>query len=1136
MSAVIDPLVRTHRPGITHITVRGARQHNLRNVDVSIPRNTLTVVTGLSGSGKSSLAFDTIYAEGQRRYVETLSAYARQFLDQMERPDVDAIDGLSPAISIEQKTTSRSPRSTVGTITEIYDYLRLLYASVGQPHCPSCGKPISRQTADQIVERITALAPGERITVFAPIVRGRKGEFREELEALDQQGFRARIDGEMTELTEGMRLEKRKNHTIEAVVDRIILKPLPPDPDGPAVNATLASLDSNPLPHSVPHSSTASSSMSGSTPEPSASGYDTRRLQASVLKALQMANGLVLIAIQHPPGSGQPRAHEETLYSSTMACPDCGINVAKLEPRSFSFNSTYGACPECHGLGSIYDFDPAKTITDWSKPLLDGAMGPGSGSQYLLKLIKLAAEKYKINLKLPFADLPKPQQDLLLYGPPPGEQGRTGFHGIFAFLRANLDETKSDGYREYMMQYMSATTCPRCHGRRLRPESLAVTIPIRSADSVILSGGASAPQSKDPETFRPATAPRTLPTQTQNPPPSTINLSIADYTALSLHRALTAARAMNFTGRERIIADRLQREIIERLEFLNAVGLGYLSLDRSAATLSGGEGQRIRLATQIGSRLRGVLYVLDEPSIGLHQRDNQRLIAALERLRDLGNTVLVVEHDEDTIRKADFVLDLGPGAGKNGGFLIASGTPAEIMANPASVTGQYLAGNIPIVTRPPRTGPDGEPDLSPRPLTGNWITVRDARSHNLQNVTAHFPLGVMTVVTGVSGSGKSSLVNDILYRALAKELYGSREEPGTHGAVIGVDQLDKVIQIDQSPIGRTPRSNPATYTGVFTAIRDLFAQLPESRERGYKPGRFSFNVQGGRCEACQGEGQRRIEMNFLPDVYVLCDVCNGRRYNQETLAVRFNGYNIADLLDLPIADALPILKDIPAVGIKLQTLVDVGLGYIHLGQSATTLSGGEAQRMKLARELSKRQTGRTLYLLDEPTTGLHFDDVRRLLDVLHRLTDLGNTVIIIEHNLDIIRNADYLIDMGPEGGEYGGRVIAHGTPAQVATVPTSHTAHFLRPHFPSSSKVGLSFQAAAGESASSSASSIPNPNAGPQPLHTAAPDAPKQPKKKFTAPEKKTGVPTPKAATTTKRPPGSSPRRSPSLPEGTPRL
>ncbi len=921
---------------ITHITVRGARHHNLKNIDVSIPRNSLTVVTGLSGSGKSSLAFDTIYAEGQRRYVETLSAYARQFLDQMERPDVDAIDGLSPAISIEQKTTSRSPRSTVGTITEIYDYLRLLWASVGKPHCPNCGLEITRQSADQIVERIVALKPGERITVFAPLVRGRKGEFREELEALDQQGFRARVDGEMIEITEGMRLEKRKNHTVEAVVDRVILK-----------------LDE----HGKP---------------------DTRRLEASVQKALAMAKGLVLIAIH---------GMDETLYSSTMACPDCGINVPKLEPRSFSFNSTYGACKECNGLGSIYDFDPGKTITDWSKPLLDGAMGPGAGSAYLQRLIKLAADKYKIDLKRPFEDLPEPHQKLLLHGPPRSEAGRTGFHGIFGFLRDTMEESKSESFREFYMQYMSATECPACNGKRLRPESLAVKV----------DGN-----------------------------------SISDFTSLSLDDAMQAARGFFFTGREQLIADRLQKEVIERLEFLNAVGLSYLSLNRSAATLSGGEGQRIRLATQIGSRLRGVLYVLDEPSIGLHQRDNQKLIAAMENLRDLGNTVLVVEHDEDTIRKADYVLDLGPGAGKNGGALIAAGTPDDVAAVDESLTGQYISGKIDIRSND-----------APRALSGKDLVVEGAKSHNLKDVTAHFPLGVMTVITGVSGSGKSTLVNDILYRSLAKQLYRSKEEPGQHKAVLGIDQLDKAVQIDQSPIGRTPRSNPATYTGVFTAIREYFAMLPESRERGYKSGRFSFNVQGGRCEACQGDGQRRIEMNFLPDVYVLCDVCNGRRYNQETLAVKLNGYSIADVLDLPIADALAVLGDLPNIKQKLQTLVDVGLGYIHLGQSATTLSGGEAQRMKLAKELSKRQTGRTLYLLDEPTTGLHFDDVRKLLEVLQRLVDLGNTVLVIEHNLDIIRNADWILDMGPEGGKGGGTVVAEGTPEQVSKVPASHTGAFL---------------------------------------------------------------------------------------------
>jgi excinuclease ABC subunit A len=1025
---------------ITHITVRGARQHNLRNVSVSIPRNTLTVVTGLSGSGKSSLAFDTIYAEGQRRYVETLSAYARQFLDQMERPDVDAIDGLSPAISIEQKTTSRSPRSTVGTITEIYDYLRLLYASVGQPHCPNCHRPISRQSAEQIVAQIAgrnAESPGERITVLAPVVRGRKGEFREELEALDKKGYRLRIDGELTEVEEGMRLDKKRNHTVEAIVDRIILKPLTDYPEPGA-----------------PSSPTASSSAKVG---PASVIYDTKRLQTAVTTALQLANGLAIIGLQSPGG-----VYEETLFSSSMACPDCGINVPKLEPRSFSFNSTYGACPECNGLGSIFDFDPSKTITDWSKPLLDGAMGPGSGSQYLLRLIKLAADKYKINLKQPFAALTKDEQDLLLYGPPKGEIGRTGFYGIFRYLRDNLDETKSEGYREYMMQYMSASECPRCHGKRLRPESLAVTIPVADA------------------TLHPPVNKEDADTEAITASNARKDASIADFTALSLERALRAAASMHFTGREQLIAGRLQREIIERLEFLNAVGLGYLSLERSAATLSGGEGQRIRLATQIGSRLRGVLYVLDEPSIGLHQRDNMRLIAALENLRDLGNTVLVVEHDEDTMRKADYLLDLGPGAGKHGGEVMAEGTPAEVMANPNSITGQYLSGKIDVVTRP-------TPGKAPRPVTGNWLSIQDATSHNLQNVTAHIPLSVMTVVTGVSGSGKSTLINDILYRSLAKELYGSREEPGAHKAIHGVQQLDKVIQIDQSPIGRTPRSNPATYTGVFTNIRDLFAMLPESRERGYKPGRFSFNVQGGRCEACQGEGQRRIEMNFLPDVYVLCEVCNGRRYNTETLSVKFNGYSIADILDLPIEEAVPVLKDIPAVYQKLQTLNDVGLGYIHLGQSATTLSGGEAQRMKLARELSKRQTGRTLYLLDEPTTGLHFDDVRKLLEVLHRLTDLGNTVVIIEHNLDIIRNADYLIDMGPEGGEGGGRIVAQGPPEAVARVAGSHTGHFLARYY-------------AAEGTLDAADHLP-------PIEL--PDLEKKPPKpKFVKPEKKTGVPT----------------------------
>jgi excinuclease ABC subunit A len=920
---------------ITKISVRGARQHNLKNIDVEIPRNTLTVITGLSGSGKSSLAFDTIYAEGQRRYVETLSAYARQFLDQMERPDVDGIDGLSPSISIEQKTTSRSPRSTVGTITEIYDYLRLLYASIGIPHCPKCGRPITRQSAEQIVQRVMSLTPEDRVMVMAPIVRGRKGEFKKEMEKLVQHGFtRARIDGELVNLEDEIDLDKRKNHTIEVVIDRLLVKP------------------------GIEH-----------------------RLEMSVGLAMKLAGGLIQVAVV---------GGEETLYSSRLACPDCGINVPQLEPRSFSFNSAYGACPECHGLGSKYDFDPAKVIVDWSKPLLDGGLGPGSASQNLLHMVQITAAAHGIDLSTPFEKFPEKTQNLLLYGEA-GKGGKTGFKGILGCLKQNLEESSSDSYREWLLDFMSATECPACHGRRLRPESLAVKVN---------------------------------------------GMSIADFTALSVARSLEVAKKIKLTGREEIIAGRIVHEIVERLQFLDAVGLGYISLDRSAATLSGGEGQRIRLATQIGSKLRGVLYVLDEPSIGLHHRDNNRLLAALENLRDLGNTILVVEHDEETIRRADYVIDLGPGAGRHGGNLVAHGTPGDIMKEPDSLTGAYIAGKVQIEMRPER-----------RHTNGHAISIVGARENNLKNLDVTFPLGVMTVVTGVSGSGKSTLVNDILYRALARQLYRSREEPGQHKAISGADAIDKVIRIDQSPIGRTPRSNPATYTGVFAQIRDLYAMLPESRERGYKPGRFSFNVSGGRCEACQGEGQRRIEMNFLPDVYVVCEVCNGRRYNHETLSVKYKGYSIADLLETPVSDALQILENIPQVKQKLQTLVDVGLGYVHLGQSAVTLSGGEAQRIKLARELSKRQTGKTLYLLDEPTTGLHFDDVKKLLDVLHRLTDLGNTIIIIEHNLDVIRNADWLIDLGPEGGEDGGRLVAQGTPEQVARIKKSYTGQALAHYF-----------------------------------------------------------------------------------------
>ena len=924
---------------ITRISVRGARQHNLKNIDVEIPRNALTVVTGLSGSGKSSLAFDTIYAEGQRRYVETLSTYARQFLDQMERPDVDAIDGLSPSISIEQKTTSRSPRSTVGTITEIYDYLRLLFASIGVPHCPKCGQPISRQSAEQIVQRVMQLTPEDRVMVLAPIVRGRKGEFKKEMETLLKHGYeRARVDGEIVNLDDDLALDKRKNHTIEVVVDRLLVKP------------------------GIEH-----------------------RLEMSLGLAMKLAGGLVQVAVV---------GGEETLYSEKLACPDCGISIPQLEPRSFSFNSMYGACPECHGLGSRYDFDPAKVITDWSKPLLDGGLGPGSASQGLIHALQITAAAHGIDLNIPFEKLPDKIQDLLLNGE--SGRGKTGFRGIFGYLKQNLEESTSEGYREWLMDHMSATQCPACQGKRLRSESLAVRVN---------------------------------------------GMSIAEFTALPISKALEVARGIKLAGREEKIAGRVMHEIVERLQFLNAVGLNYISLDRSAATLSGGEGQRIRLATQIGSKLRGVLYVLDEPSIGLHHRDNGRLLTALENLRDLGNTVLVVEHDEETIRRADYVVDLGPGAGRHGGGLVAQGTPAEIMRDPNSLTGAYISGRVQIKMRDQR-----------RQANGAALTILGAKENNLKNLDVTFPLGVMTVVTGVSGSGKSTLVNDILYRALARQLNRSREKSGEHKAIVGAENIDKVIRIDQSPIGRSPRSNPATYTGVFTAIREIYTMLPEARERGYKAGRFSFNVPGGRCEACQGEGQRRIEMNFLPDVYVLCDVCRGRRYNHETLAVKYNGYSIADLLEMPVSDALPILENIPQVKQKLQTLVDVGLGYIHLGQSAVTLSGGEAQRIKLARELSKRQTGKTLYLLDEPTTGLHFDDVKKLLDVLHRLTDLGNSIVIIEHNLDVIRNADWIIDLGPEGGEEGGRIVAQGTPETVARVKKSYTGQALAGYFAGNGK------------------------------------------------------------------------------------
>jgi len=929
---------------IERITVRGARQHNLKNINVEVPRLALTVVTGLSGSGKSSLAFDVIYAEGQRRYVQTLSAYARQFLDQTERPDVDTVEGLSPAISIEQKTTSRSPRSTVGTITEIYDYLRLLYASVGEPHCHQCGRAISRQTTEQIVSSIMAQhqqglaagnGDGQRIMILAPVVRGRKGEFRKLFEQLAQQGFvRVRVDKQLRQVDEEIRLDRRRNHTIEVVVDRLLLK---------------AGIES--------------------------------RLGQSIDAAMKLAKGIVQVAVVNG---------EEQLYSQEWACVDCGISIPSLEPRSFSFNSVYGACPACRGLGSLYTFDPAKVIVDWTRPLLEGGLGPGAGSSAIQRGLVRAAETYQFDLKTPFERLPLKIQNLVLYGRNPEQpKASSVFQGILPLLERWYGESTSENYREWYGQYMSAVPCPKCKGKRLRPESLAVTV---------------------------------------------VNLSIADLTALPVSRARSVLRDLRMTERQALIAQRILNAIFERLEFLEAVGLGYLSLDRSAATLSSGESQRIRLATQIGSKLRGVLYVLDEPSIGLHPRDNQRLLETLERLRDLQNTVLVVEHDEETIRRADYVIDLGPGAGKQGGFVVAAGPPSQIESSPASLTGQYLSGKLRIPVPTARRSPNGK-----------CLSVLGARANNLKNIDVHFPLGLLTVVTGVSGSGKSTLVNDILYHAMAKKLYRAIAEPGAHKAIQGLEHLDKVTVVDQSPIGRTPRSNPATYTGVFTPIRELFAMLPESRERGYRAGRFSFNVKGGRCEACQGEGLRRIEMNFLPDVFVTCEVCRGRRYNSETLAVKYKGYSIADLLETTVRDALPILENIPQIKLRLQTLVDVGLGYIHLGQPATTLSGGEAQRIKLGRELSRRQTGRTLYILDEPTTGLHFDDVKQLLEVLSRLTDLGNTVIIIEHHLDVVKQADWVIDLGPEGGDEGGRIVAQGTPEDVARVKKSFTGQALAP-------------------------------------------------------------------------------------------
>jgi excinuclease ABC subunit A len=942
------------------IAVRGARVHNLRNIDVDLPRDRLVVITGLSGSGKSSLAFDTIYAEGQRRYVESLSAYARQFLEQMEKPDVDLIDGLSPAISIEQKTTASNPRSTVGTVTEIYDYLRLLFANIGVPHCPNCDREISSQSLERILDMVMTYPPDARINVLAPVVRGRKGEFKRELAALRARGFtRARIDGQFVALEEDISLDRRKNHTIDVLVDRLIVK----------------------------------------------SGIE-RRLADSIDLALKLADDIVVI---------NTLEGGDRLFSRRMACPSCGISIPEMSPRAFSFNSPHGACSNCQGLGAVYDFDPARVVPDDGVALDAGAIAPwAKGDRRLIEEMLQGLERtFGIDPRIPFAKLGRKLKDIVLFGAP-GRRGQNGprakaqrpkaeagsskvrrgkdpfgldFEGAIPSLRRRFEEGTWDD-QESLEPYRALQPCPVCDGDRLRPESRAVRVKGRR---------------------------------------------LADYVNQPISAALPLFETLELTEREHIIAGRVLREIRQRLRFLADVGVGYLTLARGAATLSGGEGQRIRLATQIGSQLTGVLYVLDEPSIGLHQRDNRRLLATLCRLRNLGNTVLVVEHDEETIRTADYLVDLGPGAGEHGGHVIYQGLPQQLLSTPGdSLTGQYLVGErtIPV--------PAGR-----RSTSRGEIVVRGARANNLKNIDVAFPLGTFIAITGVSGSGKSTLVNEILYRALARKLYRAADEPGAHGAIEGIDLVDKVIQIDQSPIGRTPRSNPATYTGLFTFIRELFAMLPDARARGYKAGRFSFNVKGGRCETCQGDGVIAIEMHFLPDVYVTCEECKGRRYNRETLEIKYRGKSIAEILDLTVDQAFALVENFPAIAYKLRTLREVGLGYIKLGQSATTLSGGEAQRVKLARELARRGTGKTLYILDEPTTGLHFEDVRRLLEVLGKLVDQGNTIVVIEHNLDVIKSADWVIDLGPEGGDEGGRVIITGPPEVVGREGISATGEFL---------------------------------------------------------------------------------------------
>ncbi|MBS4195411.1 excinuclease ABC subunit UvrA [Lederbergia citri] len=930
------------------IIVQGARAHNLKNIDVTIPRDKLVVLTGLSGSGKSSLAFDTIYAEGQRRYVESLSAYARQFLGQMDKPDVDAIEGLSPAISIDQKTTSRNPRSTVGTVTEIYDYLRLLYARIGRPICPVHGIEITSQTIEQMVDRIMVYPERTKLQVMAPIVSGRKGTHAKVLEDIKKQGFvRVRVDGEVYDLGDEIELEKNKKHSIDVIVDRIVIK----------------------------------------------AGVETR-LADSLETALGLGEGKVIIDVI---------GEEELLFSENHACPECGFSIEKLEPRMFSFNSPFGACPDCDGLGSKLEVDPELVIPDWSRTLNEDAIAPWTpiSSQYYPQMLKTICNHYGINMDVPVQDLPKKEIDIILYGT--GDlikfryqndfgqvrESNIRFEGVIRNVERRFQETSSDYIREQMEKYMAQQPCPRCKGHRLKEESLAVKI----------NGH-----------------------------------HISEITGLSVVEADQFFSSLSLSEKEMQIAKLILREIEERLGFLVNVGLDYLTLSRAAGTLSGGEAQRIRLATQIGSRLTGVLYILDEPSIGLHQRDNDRLISTLKNMRDIGNTLIVVEHDEDTMLAADYLIDIGPGAGVHGGEIVAAGTPDEVSNNKASLTGQYLSGEkfIPL-------------PIERRKANGRYLEIKGAKENNLKNVNVKFPLGLFIAVTGVSGSGKSTLINEILHKSLAQKLHKAKARPGAHKEIKGIEELEKVIDIDQSPIGRTPRSNPATYTGVFDDIRDVYASTNEAKVRGYKKGRFSFNVKGGRCEACRGDGIIKIEMHFLPDVYVPCEVCHGKRYNRETLEVKYKGKNIAEVLDMTIEDGLEFFENIPKINRKLQTIVDVGLGYMKLGQPATTLSGGEAQRVKLASELHRRSNGRSFYILDEPTTGLHVDDIARLLTVLQRLVDNGDTVLVIEHNLDVIKTADYIVDLGPEGGDKGGTIIAKGTPEKVAESLESYTGKYLKP-------------------------------------------------------------------------------------------